>query len=104
MARKVKISQENCNQLSSCNPALYLQTTAFVLLYGIFFIQLSCIFGGIWGHNMKISGAKFAITEFQWDSFPLIHQSIPAMLIPQHRFLLSLEPFLVCSILLSNTQ
>ena len=31
-----------------CNPALYLQTTAFVLLYRIFFMQLIELY--IWWH------------------------------------------------------
>ena len=47
----------NCSPLQSCNPALHLQNTVLVLLYKIFFIQLSCIFGGggIWRYDVEIN-------------------------------------------------
>ena len=58
-----------------CNPVLFLQTTASVLLYRIFFIQFNYIFGGIWRYNMEIRISKISLfrqDREMWTIFRLL--------------------------------
>lgn len=53
-----------------CNPSLYFENTAFVLLNSTFFIQLSCTFGRIWWSKMEKSWVKICHVDRQ-DSVSL---------------------------------
>ena len=59
----------NRNPLQSLQSCTLSPNSAFVLLYRIFFIQLSCIFGGIWQYNVERNnshGKSFVASKLLW--------------------------------------